>query len=343
MATTFPKSLEYVKDINDAYKYTFKSTKRIMFKCPNCGYEKEMKICDFSTDGFSCNKCGDGVSYPNKFAFNILEQLGIDFIAEYSPDWIKPMKYDFYFNHNNIEYILEMDGGWHGKNNTLSGKSKEKSISDDTYKDNEASNHNITVIRISCERSRFDKIVDDILNSKLSKIFNLSKIDWIRCEKYACSSLVKMACDYWNNGIHSTADIGKLMRTNYCTICRYLKTGFLIGICDYTIEEARKIQKEKTKMMIQQTRSRPIKCVETNQVFSSMNYCSTISEEIFETKLNNRTVYNVLTGIQLKTKGLTFQYITREEFNKIKSNPKTCHLAFGDFFILSKETSQQSA
>ena len=335
MGTTNPKSLKYVVNIEDAYTHTFKSTKRIMFKCPHCGYEKKMKICDFTIDGFSCNKCGDGISYPNKFAFNLLEQLGLDFTPEYSPEWINPKKYDFFFTYKSKDYILEMDGGWHGKNNTLSGKTKEKSIADDKYKDYMAKENGIHVIRIACDRSRIDEIINNILNSGLSKLFNLNDINWSECEKYACSSLVKIACDYWNNGIHSTAEIGKLMKINYCTVCRYLKIGVILEICNYNINKVRKTQQENVRKIVKQTRSKPIICIDTNQVFSSMNYCSTISENVLKTKLNNRTIYNVLTGIQSKTKGFTFQYITRSEFNTIKS--QSPELAFGDFFISTEE------
>ena len=335
MATTYPISLNFVLDINDAYKYTYKSKMHIVFKCPDCGFEKEMKISDFTTDGFSCNKCGDGISYPNKFAFNLLEQLGLDFIPEYNPDWIKPKKYDFFFIYKNKNYILEMDGGWHNRRNTLSGKSKEKSIEDDEYKDLMAKQNNIHIIRVNSDRSRLNVIKENILNSELSELFDLSQIDWIECEKNACSSKVKIASDYWNSGIHSTTEIGDIMKLNNNTITRYLKIAVNIGICDYSVKEARKAQIEKSRMSIIQIKSIPILCLETNQVFSSMNYCSCNSEQILKKRLNNKTIYNVLKGVQLKTKGFTFQYISRQEFNTIKS--QSPELAFGDFFISTEE------
>jgi hypothetical protein len=46
--------------------------------------------------GTSCNACGDGIKYPEKFMMEMLSQLNIVYEFQYSPDWIVPRKYDFY-------------------------------------------------------------------------------------------------------------------------------------------------------------------------------------------------------------------------------------------------------
>ena len=72
--------------------------------CPDCLKikNKKIKISTIYAYGCSCLTCGDGQKYPNKFAHNLLEQLNIDFESEYSPQWIKPKRYDFYFKLDKI-------------------------------------------------------------------------------------------------------------------------------------------------------------------------------------------------------------------------------------------------
>ena len=66
-----------------------------------------------------------------------------------------------------------MDGGFHKRD-------KEKKT--DAIKDNLAKQHYIEVIRIDCDyknaNKRFSYIRDNVINSKLSTILNLSDIDW---------------------------------------------------------------------------------------------------------------------------------------------------------------------
>ena len=73
-------------------------------------------------------------------------QLKIDFETEYSPEWIKPKRYDFYFD----GIIVEMDGGLgHGNYNSLNNMSGEDSKSIDNYKDKMAIEHGIQTQRNS--------------------------------------------------------------------------------------------------------------------------------------------------------------------------------------------------
>ena len=62
ISTTHKQYLKYFKDIEDAYLYSYGSTKEIIVKCPDCGNLRQMKINDLIRKGFSCPKCGDGIS-----------------------------------------------------------------------------------------------------------------------------------------------------------------------------------------------------------------------------------------------------------------------------------------
>ena len=95
ISTTAPWMVKFFSNKNDAYKYTCGSNKKIKTKCPDCGNEKYMIINNLFKKGFSCNKCSDGFSYPNKFMFNVLEQLNEEFVSECSPIWVEGKFYDF--------------------------------------------------------------------------------------------------------------------------------------------------------------------------------------------------------------------------------------------------------
>ena len=245
IATTNPELIKYFANIEDVYKYSYSSSKSVNMKCPNCSYMKSMLISNLYKYGFSCKKCGDKISYPNKFAFNLLEQLNIDFEYEFSPDWIKPKRYDFYFELDNKKYIVEMDGGMgHGNKNNLSKQTAEETKAIDDYKDKLAKENDIEVIRINCLMSELKYIKDNILHSKLNDLFDLSSINWLECHEYACNSLVKITCDYWNNGIRSTKEIASIMKLCVVTVRKYLKQGAKLEWCDYDVEEVKKLNNE---------------------------------------------------------------------------------------------------
>ena len=240
--------------------------KKIPMKCPDCGFEKNMAINTLRRQGFSCNKCGDGVSYPNKIGLNLLEQLGINFTPEYSPNWIKPKRYDFYFDFDNKKYILEMDGGWHKKDNKLSGQTKEESKIIDDYKDRLAFEHDIEVIRIDCENIDLEYIKNNILNSKLAGLFDFNNIDWLKCHEFACGSLVKLVCDLWEKLIHNTLKIAEDVKISRYTTIKYLKQGAKLGWCNYDPKE------ELLNNYIKQ--SKKVICLTTKDVFKSVSDAS---------------------------------------------------------------------
>ena len=227
----------------EAKLYTKSSECLISPICSDCGRikDKKIKICDIYKNHSIACICSDKVSYPNKLAYSLLNQINevykFDCLErEYSPNWIGSRSYDNYFVYNGKEYILEMDGGWHTKDNKMSGQTKEESKQIDDEKDRLANKNRIEVIRIDCCKSDLKFIKQNILTSRLNNLFNLSIIDWFKCEEIALSNLVKVACGHWNNGIKSTKDISKIMNMNRSTIIEYLKKGNNIW-CSYNAKE----------------------------------------------------------------------------------------------------------
>ena len=236
IATTNPDIVKFFKNPNDAKMYTKGSNSYATFKCINCGYESENVVARVvNNGGFICPKCGDGISYPNKFSRAFLDQLNVkNVIYEYSPSWASPYRYDNYFEYNNEKYILEMDGAFHYIKYYNSNLPLEETIRIDEIKNELAKTNGVNIIRINCFYSTKQFIVKNIENSVLSKIFDLSKIDWDICDKKASSSLVKEVCDFYNkNPRIPIQKIKEVFNLNINTIYKYLRKGKKLGFCDY--------------------------------------------------------------------------------------------------------------
>ena len=310
---------------NEAKLYTKSSHKKVIPICPDCGRVrgKEFPISAIYNHNISCI-CKDGISFPNKVMFNMLEQLNANFESEKRFDWCKYIikeknkigVYDFYFELENIEYIVEMDGEFHQIDNRMNGQKKEESKIIDDIKDLRAKENNIDVIRIDCVKSEMDLIRNNILNSKLSKIFDLSKIDWLKCEEFALSNLVKIACNYKNNDHNlSTTNIGEMMKLHCTTIMRYLKKGSKLGWCNYSVEEEidKRIQTA-TKMSVKAT-SKKVEIFKGNislGIFKSRSDLERQSEGLFGVKLLNSKVCQVCNGTRNSYKGYTFKTVVKK-------------------------------
>lgn len=239
IATTHPHLVKYFKNIEDSYTHTYGSKDEVRIKCPSCGGERKITIQIFTTRDMKCPSCSDGVSYPNKFMFNVLCQV-LDlnsFETEYSPNWVSRKFYDFYIPSMNL--IIEMDGGLghgrktYGKGNKINNKSKEI----DNYKDEQAKMHGIEVIRIDCDykivSKRFEFIKQNVLDSKLNNIFDLSNVNWSDIRINCLNSKIKETCDLWNTKLYTIKNIANLMKLSSNTISSYLKQGNDLGITCY--------------------------------------------------------------------------------------------------------------
>lgn len=233
-STVCSDKLKYIVNIKDVENCAKYSAKKILTKCPDCGFTKYMSLPNLATYGFACNVCGDGVSYPNKLARNIFKNLPVKNLHfEYQAEWSDNKLYDIYFEYNNKKYIVEMDGEWHFKDNSLSGQTKEEAQLLDDYKTKLATEHGISVIRIDCRESNYIYIRESILNSEIAELFDLSAIDWIECDKLSQRNLVKEICEYYNDHTDATIrDLSFKYNLSSCTIGRYLKKGTIYGWCN---------------------------------------------------------------------------------------------------------------
>lgn len=317
---TDPWMIQYI-GAECAKSHTYGSNDKVDVICPYCSNKKDKPvriISLFTTHSIGCEICGDGEKYPNKFAYDLLKQLNVIFEREYSPNWIKPRRYDFYFKMDNKEYILEMDGRFHNNNNHLSGQTKEESKVIDDEKDRLAIENNIEMIRIDCDYesnscNRFEYIKNNILrDEKLNKIFDLSIIDWNKVNEFALSNLVKLACDYKKNNPNiTTTEIGKLMGGYTRTgVSNWLTIGSKLEWCNYNPNE----EMIKSAMKCGKANSKQVEMFKDGislGIFESATDLARKSEELFGIKLIQSCISQVCNG-KIKThKGFSFKYVNK--------------------------------
>ena len=332
--------IPFFKDINDSKKYCENSNTEIILKCPDCETEKKMLIPNFIRRGFSCPKCSDKISIGEKIMYCVLASLKVDFVKELSNKffpWCQKYRYDFYIKDSNT--IIEVNGKQHYEGNGFSsyagGKTVKDEIRNDNIKFNLALNNGITnYIKIDTSVSDFNFIKTSILQSDLSKMYDLSTINWIDIFKITSTSLVKKVCDIWDINENITLrEMSNIFHLSDTTISRYLKIGNDIGWCKFDNIISRTSHYDNPCIDNSHEYSKPILCLDNNTYFKSIGLCSKNSEKIFGRYIGDSTIRYLLQNKDGKFKKVMykFKYITKEEFNNALHEGKKC---YGKEFIL---------
>lgn len=212
-----------------------------LFICPECHQISNKTINKVVSRGFHCDYCSDNISFPNKILRYVLKNSCVNnVIFEWSPDWLKPRRYDGYFELQESSYVIEMDGGI-GHGNDVIQKDID-SLKVDYEKDKLASDHNVKVIRIDCNytdvETRFEYIKTNLLRSELSEILDLSHILWDDCLRFSLSSNIVKSAELYNEQ-YNIEDIAKMLNYSRCTISGWLKQASKINLCDYSPDTVR--------------------------------------------------------------------------------------------------------
>lgn len=304
----------------DAKKYTRGSRNNVKVMCPDCKKEKMIVLKDlFKDKTIRCDCrgfCKDGTSYPEKFMYNLLNQLKIEFKTQLSKStfsWCDKYKYDFYLPNYNI--IIETHGEQHYEEIGWGKPLKEQRENDKIKKDLALSNGIEKYIIIDCRKSEINWIKNAILGSELLGVFNLSKIDWLKCEQFAFKNIIKEVCDYWNNKYE--CETARTIANNNIwgikhkqTIIKYLKKGTKHGWCNYDPElEWEKFSKKKM-----------VAVYKDDNLLHISESCVLLerqSENLFGIKLFQGAISSVCRGELKQYKGFVFKYIN--ESNQIAS------------------------
>ena len=297
----------------DAKTHTRGSGDKVFVVCPKCNKKKEITIKSiYNYKSIWCS-CGDGFSYGHKYVHSMLKQNNIDFQDNVTFDWckfkdfktdkVKKGEYDFVIE--DIKTIIEVDGGFHRRDNKMNGQTKEESQYIDEMKDRLAEEHGYKVIRIYYNDDF--KIKDNLLKSDIVKIINLNNVDWEECEHFALSNRVIEICEYWNDKKENetTSDLELIFKINKKTIIEYLKKGAELGWCNYNAkEELEKAGERRGKVVAMYD-------LEGNFIMKESSTCKLKERCLKELNINLDTssISAVCLGKQKTHKGYIFKYI----------------------------------
>ncbi len=221
--------------------YMPNSTKLLEATCPICGAKRMIKPVNLTRNGMGC-VCSDGQSFPNKFVYNVLTQLDLNVIPEYSPKWANKRRYDDYIPEYNM--IIENNGKQHyDYSRTFHYKALEEQQQIDAEKEAMALSHGIKkYIVLNCYNADKDWIKKSIMKSDLPKILGFSEndIDWEMAMQFATTSIAKQIADMFNNNL-SIKEISKKLKINCTTTRCYLKKATMFGWCQYSPKEKQKV------------------------------------------------------------------------------------------------------
>lgn len=299
---------------DEAKKYTPRCHQNIYFMCPDCGRKKSRRskigsLYKYHSIGCSC---GDGISYPEKFMFNILEQLNIKFQTQYLPRWSDNKKYDFHIPSLNM--IIETHGLQHYEKSGRATRTLKEEQENDKYKKELALKNKINkYVVIDCKHSNLKYIKNSMLNSELDGVFDLSLIDWNDANEFAWySNLKKEVCEYWNNKEEGemTIDLANRFNIHRKTVVEYLKQGSKIwDWCEYNPKEERK----KSALKVGKMAGKYVEIFKDDTSLGVFPSCAELerqSEELFGIELKTASISLICLGKQKKTyKGFTFKYI----------------------------------
>lgn len=310
-ATAFPDMVKYLLYPNDAKLYTKRSNKKIKVKCPDCKHIKEVSVTNLASQGYSCIMCGDGISKPEKIMISLLKQLGITFQPQVSNKklkWIKgKIRYDFYIPSLNM--IIETHGIQHYEESPRGRTLKEEQENDRLKRELAIENGIEHYVELDCRKSDLEFIRYNILNSKLNELFDLTKIDWLKCEEFALKNIIKQVCDYWNNKEEweTTKDLAEKLGLNRTVATTYLNKGVKLGWCNYDPKEENRKSALKSSNLCKK-RVKILKGGVLLGLFESVTELSKQSEVLFGIKLDHRSIASVCRGERKQHKGYMFEY-----------------------------------
>lgn len=302
-----PDLIQYFENHEDAFRVLPRTDNRkISIICPLCNNKIKITPDHLTTRGLICRKCNDGFSYPEKFIYNLLQQMNVRFITQLNSshfDWIGSFRYDFYLSDYNC--IIETHGGQHY--NGIKEEELKKIQDNDKNKKELAEKNGVNYVVLDCRESTIDWIKNSIYNSLLLSLFDLSNINWQECHKYSINSLVKTVSDCWNEhqdwSIKIICDYVGLKKS---TIVKYLKQAKELGWCDYSTE----LSYQRRGFSTPKNNAIPINVYKDGQflfTYPSAAKLANDSKDLLGIELNIASIREVCRGICKAYKGYYFE------------------------------------
>lgn len=331
---TAPWMIKYFNGGSDeASQYMKYDKRKVEMVCPDCGRTHIKTPLQVYSNGSLTCPCGDGWSYPNKFMYSLLEQLGVNFEPEKVFDWSENRIYDDYINFNGLKIIVEQHGKQHYTREIIKGsrhRSTEEEKQNDIYKENLALENGIDLyFSIDSSESTMEHMKNSIIKSGLLDVLNASNIPedvWLKCDEFSTSNFAKEICSFKNKNPNVTLhEIAKKYRISYVCVLRYIKAGNKFGWCNYNLGDDTKMLNEQGRT---QRGQKPIYCTSNDTYYRDANIAAN------ELSTSDKTFYprQIRQAISRGQNyfGLKFVFVKQQEFNEIKMQSPT--KVAGDFF-----------
>lgn len=231
--TTDPHVAQWLKYPEEGHHINRETHKKYLLKCPDCGYEianKEIRQCVHRP--LLCPRCGDHISFPNKFIYKILEYYNINFISEYNFNF-NNKRYDVYIP--DYSCIVEMHGKQHYTDGNWPNRTLKQEQKNDMEKQIFAQQQGIQYyITINCYGD-IPKIIQNVVSSSLFDVLNIQP-DINTLNEIAITAQKSMflkTIELWNSGVHKLVDIAYKVHLKPWCVEQYLKRGAELHLCDY--------------------------------------------------------------------------------------------------------------
>lgn len=273
--TTHPEIAKLLKNTEDGYKYSYGTHEKLLFLCPNCNNiikSRPIDLFNRDTHTIRCKKCSDGISFPEKFMYNFLQQLNVNFVCQVTNSilsWCGKFRYDFYLPDYNM--IIETHGLQHYEKSGFTTRTLLEEQENDKIKEQLAKSNGIKkYIIIDCRYSELEWISNSILSSRLNEIFNLKNISWNDCAINAVSSMIVKTCDLWNKNQNiNLYDLSKMIKLSISTVYRYLEIGNKYNMCVFDKTKYIDSIKEEWYDKAIRNKRKKVYCFVTGEVFES--------------------------------------------------------------------------
>jgi hypothetical protein len=319
--TTHPEIAKMLRYQERGYEITFGRNTKEEFVCPDCEKTDSKIIQTVVKKGFSCPYCSDGLSYPEKFVFNVLKQLNLKVERQKKFKWSKNIKsdnqrlngtkkYDFYLT--DYDCIIEVHGEQHyyEKDRKFRNNLSYEQENDQLKEELAMKNGTKYYIAINCSTAESGYIKNNLLKSKLNEMFDLRVIDWGLSHSYAIHSLVKLTCESWMR-YKNVKDVSLETDLSDTTVRRYLKQGSKIGLCDYDgKKEGDKTRKNNLEKISEIRSVRVVQLTEDGEFIKEWESATKARKEL---KINN--IIAVCRGRQ--TTAGWFRWMYKEDYEKV--------------------------
>lgn len=207
--------------------------------------------------------------------------------------------------------IIETHGKQHYCENTMVKNLQDEQENDRLKKEMALKNNIDKYIVIDCSDISLNNIKKNITNSMLNELFDLSKIDWLKCEEYSLKNLVKEVCDYWDNKDENETvkDLEAVFNLSNCTIKRYLNYGVKHYGCLYD----GKLEIKKNAHKVGKSSSKTVRVFKDEELLGEYESCLNLekrSEVDFGIKFGNARISNACLNNVLY-KGYKFEYVEK--------------------------------